>query len=59
MSMISIPFSLLGEILTALNQVPNQPYPGVEFRTTYDLAAELSRLMRGNVSRTPDPRQGS
>lgn len=57
MSTIQVPLSTLREILTVLNEVPNQRYPGDEFRTTYDLAAEVSRLIRGNVSRAPEPRQ--
>lgn len=37
---------LLDEILIALNSIPNQATGGERWRTTYQLAAALSRALR-------------
>lgn len=38
--------TLLQEILVALNDIPNQVYGGRRWQTTYQLAAELSRVLK-------------
>lgn len=37
---------LLQEVLVALNDIPNQVYGGLRWQTTYQLAAELSRVLK-------------
>lgn len=38
--------ALLQEVLVALNDIPNQVYGGLRWQTTYQLAAELSRVLK-------------
>ena len=49
----TVPRVLLQEILVALNDIPNQVYGGVRWQTTYQLAAELSRVLKTS----PDSRR--
>jgi len=41
-----ISLALLNELMIALNHMPNQASGGVRWRTTYQLAAELSRALK-------------
>lgn len=45
--------ALLQEVLVALNDIPNQVYGGVRWQTTYQLAAELSRVLQKTPNGNP------
>lgn len=51
MDTISIPRDFAEELMTALNFIRNQKTSGERWRTTYDLAAELSRVLKSQNSR--------
>ncbi|GMV10677.1 MAG: hypothetical protein AMXMBFR55_24110 [Gemmatimonadota bacterium] len=48
MDTISLPRSLAEELMIALNHMRNQPSGGQRWRTTYELAVELSRVLKAS-----------
>ena len=52
MEQLAIPRALVEEILVALNEVRNTSFGGTRYKTTYELAAELSRTMKVGRERT-------
>lgn len=46
MRSVSVSRELLDDIVTALNQVKNHEVGGFRWRSTYSLAAELTRVLR-------------
>lgn len=52
---IEIPLELLREIQCALNDLPNTPFSGERWTSTYALAAELSRYLRSVAASGNEP----
>jgi hypothetical protein len=55
MRTIAVPLELMEEILMLLNDVENRSYGGRRWRTSYDLAAEVAKLLRSTTT-GPDHR---
>ena len=65
MDSVLVPRQLFRDVLLALNDIPNQSFGDAPDKDTYQLAAELSRILRlverdssqRTVGVTPPPRQ--
>lgn len=50
MRMIAVPLELMEEVLMLLNDVENRSYGGRRWRTSYELAAEVTKVLRSTTT---------